>query len=61
LKVSGPPAEQVRPLRAVEVPEHMGTPEAKKLMEALAKGRAGVPLTAAAEPALARLERAGKP
>jgi WD40 repeat protein len=58
---AGPPPEQVRPLRAVELLEHMGTPEAKKLMEALAKGRAGATLTEAAKAAVARMEHADKP
>jgi WD40 repeat protein len=58
---AGPPPELVRPMRAVEVLEDLGTPEAKKLLEALAKGRAGAPLTDAANAALVRLERAAKP
>ena len=34
------PPEQVRPLRVVELLENLGSPEAKKLLETLAKGRA---------------------
>jgi WD40 repeat protein len=57
----GPPSELVRPLRAVEVLEDLGTPEARKLLENLARGRAEAPLTEAARAALARLGRVGKP
>ncbi len=56
-----PPPELLRPLRAVELLEHLGTPQARKLLEALAKGAADSPLTEAAQGALARLGRAGKP
>jgi WD40 repeat protein len=55
------PSDQVRGLRAVEVLEDVGTPEARKVLEALAKGGADAPLTAGAREALARLGRAGKP
>jgi WD40 repeat protein len=60
-KGQGPPADLVRALRAVEVLEDLGTPEAKKVLEELAKGGADAPQTAAAKEALGRLERAGKP
>jgi hypothetical protein len=56
-----PPAEVVRPLRAVEVLEDLGTAEAKKLLEELAKGAADAPLTEAAKAALARLNPPAKP
>jgi dipeptidyl aminopeptidase/acylaminoacyl peptidase len=55
-----PPPELVRPLRAVEVLEELGTPEARKLLEALAKGAPDAPLTVAARGALGRLEQARK-
>jgi WD40 repeat protein len=60
-KGQGPPTELIRPLRAVEVLEDLGTPEAKKLLETLSKGRAEAPLTSAAREALGRLERTAKP
>jgi WD40 repeat protein len=56
-----PPPDLVRGMRAVEVLEVIGTPEARKVLEALAKGGADAPLAAAAREALARLGRAGKP
>ena len=65
LKVKGPapapPSDFLRGLRAVEVLEDLGTAEAKRLLEALARGRAEASLTAAAKEALARLGRAGRP
>jgi WD40 repeat protein len=61
LKDQGPALEVVRPLRAVEVLERLGTPEAKKVLEALAKGQAEAPLTVAAKEALGRLGRTAKP
>ena len=57
----GLPPEQVRPLRVVELLENLGSPEAKKLLETLAKGRAEAPATAAAKEAAKRLERGAKP
>lgn len=61
LKDKAPPPDLLRPLRAVEVLERLGTPEARKLLGELAKGVAEAPLTEAAKGALARLDRAGKP
>jgi hypothetical protein len=55
LQVKAPAPEMVRPLRAVEVLERLGTPEARKALEALARGQAEAPLTQAAKGALQRL------
>jgi hypothetical protein len=52
-----PTASEVRPLRAVEVLERLGTPEARRLLEALAQGNADARLTADAQAALRRLPR----
>jgi len=57
----GPPLELVRPLRAIEVLEDLGTPAARKLLETLTKGQAEAPLTLAAKDALGRLNRAAVP
>jgi HEAT repeat protein len=56
-----PPPDLVRGMRAVEVLEDVGTPEARKLLQELANGGADAPLTTAAKEALERLERPGKP
>ena len=48
-------ADDLRRLRAVEVLEDLGTPEAKRLLEELAKGAPGAALTRDAEAALTRL------
>ncbi|HKB38490.1 MAG TPA: hypothetical protein VKD72_18755 [Gemmataceae bacterium] len=52
--------ETLRALRAVAVLEDVGTPPARKVLEALAKGSVEARLTQEAKAALARLARAGK-
>ena len=53
------PAEQLRALRALEVLEAAGTPEAREVLRALAKGAADAALTQEAAAALERLGRRG--
>jgi RNA polymerase sigma factor (sigma-70 family) len=50
-------AETLRSLRAVEVLEHIATPEARQLLQKLAEGATAARLTREAKAALARLER----
>jgi hypothetical protein len=50
-----PPSAQLRLLRAVEVLEHIGTPEARQVLEMLAGGGAAARLTQEAKASLARL------
>jgi WD40 repeat protein len=50
-------ADRMRELRAVAALEAMGAPEARRLLESLAKGAEGAPLTAEAKGALERLGR----
>jgi WD40 repeat protein len=52
-----PTGETLRSLRAIEVLEMIGTPEAKSLLQTLAQGAAEAPLTTAAQAALERLRR----
>ncbi len=56
-KLDGPVTapELLRGLRSVEVLEHIGTPEARRVLQALADGAAGARLTEDAKAALARL------
>jgi WD40 repeat protein len=51
----GPSAEQVQTWRALEVLEHIGTPEARRLIESLAQGAPEAYLTQDAKATLARL------
>jgi WD40 repeat protein/LmbE family N-acetylglucosaminyl deacetylase len=55
LEAPGVPAELVRPFRAVEVLEWVGTAEARQALERLAGGQAEAPLTEQARAALRRL------
>jgi WD40 repeat protein len=52
-----PSPERLRVLRAVEVLEQIGTPEARKLLEALARGAPEASLTREAQASLRRLAR----
>jgi hypothetical protein len=53
----GPSPEQLRSLRAIEVLERLGTPEARKVLEELAKGTALARQTQEATASLDRLAR----
>lgn len=53
----GPPAGWVRAARGIAVLEHVGTPEAVKLLEEMALGEDTAPPTKQAQDALARLKR----
>jgi WD40 repeat protein len=55
LKGKGPNLEAVRPTRALELLERVGTPEAKQVLEELAKGDPDAPLTREAKATLKRL------
>ena len=46
--------ERLRAYRVVELLDHIGTPEARKLLQTLAKGVAGATLTISAQAALKR-------
>ncbi len=54
-------AEQIRLVRAVEVLEQTGTPEARQLLEALAGGAAGALATLHARAALDRIAKPSRP
>jgi hypothetical protein len=53
--------ERLREVRAVQVLEYLGTPDAKRLLEALAKGIPAARLTQEARAALSRLARRSAP
>jgi WD40 repeat protein len=55
LKGKGPSLEMVRPTRALELLERVGTPEAEQVLEELAKGDPDAPLTQQAKATLKRL------
>jgi hypothetical protein len=57
LRSTEPAGERLRTLRALQVVELMGTPEARQFLEALAKGEADAWLTGEARAALQRLDR----
>jgi hypothetical protein len=52
--------ETWRDLRAVEVLERIGSPEAKQVLESLAKGAEGARLTREAKASLERLKVSGR-
>jgi hypothetical protein len=57
LKQGEPTGEALRAIRAVEVLEHIGGPEARAVLEALAKGAPEAHLTRDAKPSLERLAK----
>jgi WD40 repeat protein len=59
LTLRSPEGELIRNLRAVEVLEHIGTPEARQVLQTLAGGAEGARLTVAAREALRRGQRNG--
>jgi WD40 repeat protein len=57
MEKSGSSAEEVRTIRALELLEQLGTPEARTLLQTLAKGAPNADLTREAKAILDRLER----
>ena len=55
-----PPPDLMRALRAVEVLEQVGTPDARRALETLVKGTPDAKLTRDAKAALERMERVRK-
>jgi hypothetical protein len=53
----GPPAQWIRAVRAVTLLEHLATPEAHAMIEAIANGEADALPTIAAKEALGRLKK----
>lgn len=53
------PPEMTRQIRAVQVLEEIATPEARKILQKLAKGASGARLTEAARESLGRLDKPG--
>jgi hypothetical protein len=51
------PSESLRPFRAVEVLEHIGSTEARQVLEALSQGAAEARLTQEAKASLERLAK----
>jgi hypothetical protein len=51
------PSESLRPFRALEVLEHLGTPEAQQVLESLAQGAPEARLTQEAKASLERLAK----
>jgi hypothetical protein len=56
-KLESPSAEQLRDLRALQVLEYVDTPEARQVLETLAKGAPGARLTREAKASLERLAK----
>jgi RNA polymerase sigma factor (sigma-70 family) len=60
-KLEQVPPELLRALRAIEALEHIGTPDARRVLEAMAKGIPETRQASEAKAALERLLRAGSP
>jgi WD40 repeat protein len=60
LEETAVPADLLRPLRALEILERIGTAEARQVLAALAEGDPGAALTQQAQAALERLQRRDK-
>ncbi len=56
IAVAGPPPMYLRAARAIAVLEHIASPEAVQVLEAVAQGESGIPPTRQAQDALARLK-----
>jgi len=54
---SRPSGDRLRTVRAVEILEQIATPQARQVLQALARGAAGASLTREAHASLTRLER----